>query len=64
MGFRFLGLIKPVMGLLPDVVQPDRRIPFKEKLLWTIISLFVFLVCSQVGGPVAVSNVLSSMRRT
>ena len=49
MGFRFLGLIKPVMGLLPDVIQPDRKIPFKEKILWTVISLFVFLVCSQVG---------------
>ncbi|CAD7971904.1 unnamed protein product [Amoebophrya sp. A120] len=47
-GFRFLSLIKPVMVLLPEVAQPDRRIPFKEKLLWTSISLFVFLVCSQI----------------
>lgn len=47
-GFRFLSLIKPVMFLLPEVAAPDRRIPFKEKLLWTSISLFVFLVCSQI----------------
>lgn len=46
--FRFLNLIKPVMCVLPEVVPPDRRIPFKEKLLWTSISLFVFLVCCQI----------------
>jgi len=46
--FRFLNLIKPVMCILPEVQTPDRRIPFKEKILWTSISLFVFLVCCQI----------------
>jgi len=46
--FRFLNLIKPVMCVLPEVETPDRRIPFKEKVLWTSISLFVFLVCCQI----------------
>eukprot|EP00933_Yihiella_yeosuensis_P068041 TRINITY_DN732_c0_g1_i1.p1 TRINITY_DN732_c0_g1~~TRINITY_DN732_c0_g1_i1.p1 ORF type:complete len:472 (-),score=105.80 TRINITY_DN732_c0_g1_i1:185-1600(-) len=46
--FRFLNLIKPVMCILPEVEAPDRRIPFKEKILWTSISLFVFLVCCQI----------------
>jgi protein transport protein SEC61 subunit alpha len=36
------------MVLLPEVSQPDRKIPFKEKLLWTSITLFVFLVCCQI----------------
>jgi len=40
--------MKPVMVLLPEVSQPDRKIPFKEKLLWTSITLFVFLVCCQI----------------
>merc|ERR1712157_624441 len=48
MGFRFLNLIKPMMCILPEVESPDRRIPFKEKILWTSISLFVFLVCCQI----------------
>jgi len=48
MGFRFLSLMKPVMCILPEVAQPDRSIPFKEKLMWTSISLFVFLVCCQI----------------
>merc|ERR1719158_1608729 len=47
-GFRFLHLMKPVMCILPEVQSPDRKIPFKEKLLWTSISLFVFLVCTQI----------------
>lgn len=36
------------MCILPEVDAPDRRIPFKEKVLWTSISLFVFLVCCQI----------------
>ena len=45
---RFLHLIRPVMGLLPEVAQPDRKIPFREKALWTIVTLFIFLVCCQI----------------
>jgi len=47
-GFRVLNLVKPCMCVLPEVSTPDRRIPFREKVLWTAISLFVFLVCCQV----------------
>merc|ERR1719498_1907847 len=36
------------MCVLPEVATPDRRIPFREKILWTAISLFVFLVCCQI----------------
>jgi len=46
--FRVLDLVKPCMCILPEVSAPDRRIPFREKVLWTAISLFVFLVCCQI----------------
>jgi len=46
--FRVLSLVKPCMCVLPEVSTPDRRIPFREKILWTAISLFVFLVCCQI----------------
>jgi len=46
--FRVLHLVKPVMCVLPEVSTPDRKIPFREKILWTAISLFVFLVCCQI----------------
>lgn len=45
---RFLHLIRPVMCLLPEVAQPDRKIPFREKVLWTAITLLIFLVCCQI----------------
>jgi protein transport protein SEC61 subunit alpha len=45
---RFLHLIRPVMCVLPEVAAPTRRIPFREKVLWTIITLFIFLVCCQI----------------
>merc|ERR1711998_390250 len=48
MGMRFLHLMKPVMCILPEVASPDRKIPFREKALWTIVTLFIFLVCCQI----------------
>jgi len=36
------------MCILPEVELPDRKIPFREKLLWTTITLFIFLVCCQI----------------
>lgn len=45
---RFLHLIKPVACILPEVAAPDRKIPFREKALWTVVTLFIFLVCCQI----------------
>jgi len=48
MGFRVLSLIRPFMAILPEVTSPDRKVQFREKVLWTAVTLFIFLVCSQV----------------
>lgn len=45
---RFLHLVKPVMCILPEVATPDRKIPFREKIVWTAMTLFIFLVCCQI----------------
>jgi protein transport protein SEC61 subunit alpha len=45
---RFLQLIEPVMTVLPEVSTPEQKIPFREKVMWTIITLFLFLVCCQI----------------
>lgn len=45
---RFLDLVKPVMCVLPEVSTPESKIPFREKVMWTIITLFIFLVCCQI----------------
>jgi len=47
-GVRFLTLVRPFMSVLPEVAQPDRKVPFREKVLWTGITLFIFLVCCQI----------------
>jgi len=36
------------MMLIPEVKQPDRRIPFRERFMWTCVVLFIFLVASQI----------------
>ncbi|KAL7753564.1 translocon subunit [Sorochytrium milnesiophthora] len=48
MSFRFLHLIRPFMAVLPEIAAPERKVPFKQKVLWTAVTLFIFLVCSQI----------------
>ena len=45
---RPLELVRPFLGLLPDIEPPQRRVPFREKVLYTGVCLFVFLVASQL----------------
>lgn len=45
---RFLDLVRPFIFILPEVGHPDRRIPFREKILWSFVALIVFQVCSQL----------------
>ena len=45
---KFLELIKPFCGIVPEVEKPARKIQFREKMLWTAITLFIFLVCCQI----------------
>eukprot|EP01026_Neomeris_dumetosa_P030305 TRINITY_DN24296_c0_g1_i6.p2 TRINITY_DN24296_c0_g1~~TRINITY_DN24296_c0_g1_i6.p2 ORF type:complete len:206 (-),score=15.08 TRINITY_DN24296_c0_g1_i6:8-625(-) len=47
-GFRVLELARPFLSVLPDVDQPTRRVPFRERALYTAAALFIFLVCSQL----------------
>jgi protein transport protein SEC61 subunit alpha len=48
------------MMMLPEVAKPEgRAVPFREKVLWTVITLFIFLVCCQIplyGVQAAKSN--------
>ena len=36
------------MVFIPEISQPERKIQFKEKILWTAVTLFIFLVCCQI----------------
>ena len=45
---RPLELVRPFLAVLPDIEPPQRRVPFREKVLYTGVCLFVFLVASQL----------------
>ena len=45
---RFIYLIKPIAFLIPTVPTPKIPIKKKEKLIWTGMVLFIFLICSQI----------------
>ena len=54
---RFLYLIKPISSLIPEVPQskipvstisPHSQISFKDKMLWTSVTLFIYLICCQI----------------
>ncbi|KAI8092152.1 SecY subunit of pre protein translocase [Gilbertella persicaria] len=48
MGIRVLRFFKPFMAALPEIESPDRKVPFNFKLLYTVITLFAYLVMSQL----------------
>mmetsp|Transcript_111065 Transcript_111065/g.155922 ORF Transcript_111065/g.155922 Transcript_111065/m.155922 type:complete len:475 (+) Transcript_111065:59-1483(+) len=48
MSFRVLDLMKPFMGIIPEVAQAERKVPFKERVMWTAVTLFIYLVCCQI----------------
>uniref|UniRef100_J3NEY9 Translocon Sec61/SecY plug domain-containing protein n=2 Tax=Oryza brachyantha TaxID=4533 RepID=J3NEY9_ORYBR len=37
-----------IVALVPEVQYPDRPIPFRQKVIYTAIALFIFLVASQL----------------
>jgi len=47
--YRFIEIVAPVKHLLPEVEAPLKRQAFREKLLWTAITLFIYLACSQIS---------------
>jgi len=36
------------MPIIPEVQKPENTVTFKEKMLWTGLTIFIFLVCSQI----------------
>lgn len=36
------------MSVLPEVAQPEKQIKFQDRVLWTAVALFIYLVCCQI----------------
>jgi len=45
---KFLELVRPFLAFIPEIQTPERKVQFKEKVLWTAVTLFIFLVCCQI----------------
>lgn len=46
--FSYLDFIKWLYAHVPEIVPPDRKICFKEKLIYTACAAAVYLFCSQI----------------
>ncbi|WPH04211.1 Hypothetical protein R9X50_00710000 [Acrodontium crateriforme] len=47
-GLRFLDLVKPFTPLIPEVSVPETKVPFQQRIIWTSVTLVIFLVMSQM----------------
>jgi len=45
---RFLDLVRPVVGFLPEVEAPLKKQSFNDKMMWTAWTLFIYLICCQI----------------
>lgn len=43
-----LQAFQPFQQYLPEVIQPTRPVPFKQKVIWTVLSLMIFLIMSEI----------------
>jgi protein transport protein SEC61 subunit alpha len=44
----FLKALSPFVRIMPEVKAPDREVSFREKAVWTIIVLIIFLIMSHM----------------
>ncbi|MBN2229555.1 MAG: preprotein translocase subunit SecY [Candidatus Thorarchaeota archaeon] len=44
----FLKILSPFVRVMPEVKAPDREVSFREKIVWTLIVLVVFLIMSHL----------------
>ena len=48
MSLRVLDLVRPLARFLPEVESPSKKVPFKERVIWSFIALAVYLVACQI----------------
>jgi preprotein translocase subunit SecY/protein transport protein SEC61 subunit alpha len=43
----FLNLFKPISRFIPEVKAPERKVSFNARIMWTIISLIIYLIMAE-----------------
>jgi len=44
----FLQLVKPFLAVIPEVPKPGKKLEFEQRMMWTVVTLAIFLVCCQI----------------
>ncbi|MDI9609675.1 MAG: preprotein translocase subunit SecY, partial [Candidatus Verstraetearchaeota archaeon] len=45
---RFLELMDPLVRRLPEIPKPQRKVSLKEKALWTVLALSIYLIMAEI----------------
>lgn len=48
MGFNLIHALEPLSQLVPDVLKPSSKPTVTTKTAYTAITLFIYLICSQI----------------
>lgn len=44
----FLYILRPILNLMPTVQKPTTENQFNDKMVWTGVVLFIYLLCCQI----------------
>jgi len=58
-----LEFLRPLIKYLPEVKLPGRKVPFKEKLMWTSVTVVLFFIMGTIYPYGVTKEVLSSKIR-
>ncbi|MEN2495519.1 MAG: hypothetical protein MHMPM18_000134 [Marteilia pararefringens] len=45
---QFLGYLQPLCVFLPEIKESQKKVQLREKIIWTSLTLLIFLVCCQI----------------
>ena len=48
MAGKFLKFFSPFIRIMPEIKQPQREVSFKEKFIWTVVVLIIYLIMSTI----------------
>jgi len=58
MGIKFLEFVKPFCSILPEIQKPERKIQFREKVLWTAITLHFLSMLSGKQNIIGILRII------
>lgn len=48
MGETILYVLKPILDFIPEVRDPTSKVPYRDRIIGTAITLFIYLICCQI----------------